>query len=114
MTQRRAERRDLDLEQRDQRMRRQQPRHDDRQEIDHLLDLVHGKSRPRPDLDVDVVDVMDRPVERRPVKYAARELEVRGVNDGCKEHQQAEPDPPGDRAGVEPVKAQIAVGELPQ
>ena len=59
-------------------------------EIDHMLDRVHGKARPRPRIGVAVVQLVRHLIERRPMQQAVREIESDLVDKGHQKEQSDE------------------------
>ena len=65
-------------------MRRDDPMQEDPGKIEDVFDRVHSEARPRSDIDVLVMQVVDRPIERRPMDEAMDQVKVKfseGGND---------------------------------
>ena len=92
-----------------QRMRRDDPMQEHAGEVDQVLDRVHRQPRPGADVDVLVVQVVSRLVERLPVGEPVRPVEVHLAQQADGHEQQDEVD----RVGAEIDVRQVAVGVHP-
>ena len=63
-------------------MRGHDPVNQDTAEDNQVLNRMHGDARPRPDIDVFVMEVVNSPIERRPVKETMYPVEVKNTNNG--------------------------------
>ena len=63
-------------------MRGHDPVNQDTAEDNQVLNRMHGDARPRPDIDVFVMEVVNSPIERRPVQETMYPVEVKNTNNG--------------------------------
>ncbi len=63
-------------------MRGNDPVNQDTAEDNQVLNRMHGDARPRPDIDVFVMEVVNSPIERRPVQKTMHPVEVKNTNNG--------------------------------
>ena len=94
-------------------MQRQQPLHDDRGEIDDVLHRMHRQPRPRPDLDIAVMQGVNGLVENFRVQQAMAEIKMERMDQRREQQQEREPAPEQHRARRKIEEPEIAIGEGP-